>query len=148
MRYRADQHLRRATDFLHIRTHGRRYDCGAFVLWHVKRLPERARAKPNADSPSSGELECTVGDPPARLGVVASKSSVGNAVARARAKRRLREVFRAHQTLVPDGTDILLVARGTLNGLEYTALEQRFMDACRKLFPTAARTPITPPRAD
>ena len=74
---------------------------------------------------------------PARLGVVASRSAIGNAVQRARAKRRLREVFRNQQQRVPDGYDILLVGRSSLNRLEYPEIERRFVDACRKLFPSA-----------
>ena len=51
-------------------------------------------------------------DSAARLGVVASRK-VGNAVERARAKRRLREVFRLNRHLLPPGfrADIVLVAR-------------------------------------
>ena len=140
MRFRADQHLRRALDFQHIRAKGRRFDCGAFVLWYAPRLPERPKPGVAVDPVSTAV--------PARLGVVASRAAVGNAIARARAKRRLRELFRAHQRAIPNGMDILLVARGALNGLEYGALEQRFVDACRKIFPPAP--PATPlfPRAD
>jgi ribonuclease P protein component len=148
MRYRADQHLRRASDFQHIRTHGRRYDCGAFVFWHVSHPADLLRA---GDSPLASQEPSVLTTPShlrARLGVVASKSAVGNAVARAKAKRRLRELFRAHQAMIPAGIDILLVARGSLNGLEYAALEQRFVDACRKLFPHAARTSTPPASAD
>ncbi|OAM89011.1 hypothetical protein AW736_08905 [Termitidicoccus mucosus] len=71
---------------------------------------------------------------PARLGVVASSSAVGGAVRRARAKRRLREIFRRNQHLVPPGCDILLVARRAINQLEYRVMEQRFIDACRRIF--------------
>lgn len=51
-------------------------------------------------------------DSAARLGVVASRK-VGNAVERARAKRRLREVFRLNRHLLPPGfrADVVLVAR-------------------------------------
>jgi ribonuclease P protein component len=145
MRFRADQHLRRALDFQHIRAKGRRFDCGAFVLWYVARLPERQR------TPAETKCEPMVAfaaPAPARLGVVASRAAVGNAIARARAKRRLRELYRGHQSLIPPGTDILLVARGALNGLEYAALEQKFRDACRKLFPPAPPAVPIPPRAD
>jgi len=143
MRYRAEQHLRRALDFQNVRTRGRRFDCGGFVLWFASRPPERVR--PDVIPASApGPIPAT----PARLGVVASRAAVGNAIARARAKRRLRELFRAHQGLVPSGTDLLLVARSSLNGLEYAALEQRFVDACRKLFPPAHPAISTSPRAD
>ena len=120
MRFRAEQHLRRQLDFQHVRTHGRRHDCGAFMLWHAR----QATAETDASPPKA-----------ARLGVVASRAAVGNAVQRARAKRRLREVFRHHQELVPAGHDLLLVARNSLNRLEYREIERKFVDACRKLFP-------------
>ena len=45
-----------------------------------------------------------------RLGVVASRK-VGNAVERARAKRRLRELFRRNRDAFPGSDDIVLVAR-------------------------------------
>ena len=56
----------------------------------------------------------TLPDSSLRLGVVASKK-VGNAVERARAKRRLREAFRLHRTLFSATTDdVVLVARRSL----------------------------------
>lgn len=129
MRFRAEQHLRRALDFQHVRTHGRRHDCGAFMLWYARQAVPPAA--PNAAENMSDDST------PARLGVVASRAAVGNAVQRARAKRRLREAFRHQQTLVPPGHDLLLVARGSLNRLEYREIERRFTDACRKIFPAA-----------
>lgn len=151
MRFRAEQHLRRQSDFQHVRTHGRRHDCGAFMLWYARQAPPPASpvAKPGSPPPVAGSasdptpVAGSVSNPtphppaPARLGVVASRSAVGNAVQRARAKRRLRELFRAHQQRVPDGYDILLVARHAINRLEYREIERRFTDACRKLFPSA-----------
>jgi ribonuclease P protein component len=142
MRFRAEQHLRRQLDFQHVRTHGRRHDCGAFMLWYARQAapapsntaaadPDPASALPVLPPPAAPDKPR-----PARLGVVASRSAVGNAVERARAKRRLREVFRAHQQRVPDGYDILLVSRHSLNRLEYREIERRFVDACLKLFPS------------
>lgn len=127
MRFRAEQHLRRQLDFQHVRTHGRRHDCGAFMLWYAR------QAAPVAGSTS--DASAVAAPSPARLGVVASRAAVGNAVQRARAKRRLREVFRRHQMSVPAGYDVLLVARGSLNRLEYREIERKFADACRKIFP-------------
>lgn len=139
MRFRADQHLRRASDFNHVRTQGRRYDCGAFVLFYAPR--RAAEAVPAAadgasrDGAGSGAPAPVVEVGPARAGFVASRSAVGNAVERARAKRRLREGFRAHQAAFPAGVDFIFVARRSLNGLEHAALDRRFGDLCRKLFP-------------
>lgn len=110
-RLRRGQRVKRNADFLAARTEGRRLDCGVFqLIWH---------RRPGA----------TV----ARVGVVASRVAVGNAVQRARAKRRLREVFRRHQDRVPAGLDLVLTARATLLRCEFTEIEQRFLSACAKL---------------
>jgi len=69
-----------------------------------------------------------------RLAVVASYAAVGNAVKRARAKRRLREVFRRNQQLVPAGHDVMLVAKRSLNDAKFSVIEQKFADACRRVF--------------
>jgi len=119
MRFRPEQHLRRPGDFRTVREQGRRLDCGAFTVWFFR----------SADQPVPPTLP--------RVGVVASIASVGAAVQRNRAKRRLRAVFRAHQALVPAGSDLLLVARAAVNRLDYPALEKKFTDACRKLVPPA-----------
>jgi ribonuclease P protein component len=133
-------------DFQHVRTHGRRSDCGAFMLWYCRQCPPAPTPSPAANTgerqiasePVKTPASVTSKHTPARLGVVASRSAVGNSPQRARAKRRLREVFRAHQKLVPPGYDLLLVARSSLNRLEYCEVERRFVEACRKIFPTAS----------
>ena len=117
MRFRPEQHLRRQSDFRVIREEGRRLNCGAFMLWSLRREPAATT--------------------PPRVGVVASTSAVGAAVQRNRAKRRLREVFRHHQASVPAGCDLLLVARNSLNRLAYAEIEQKFLDACRQIKPAA-----------
>jgi len=66
--------------------------------------------------------------------VVASHATIGNAVKRARAKRRLRELFRRHQQLVPPGHDVMLVAKRSLNAADFSVIEQKFTDACRRIF--------------
>ena len=118
MRFRAEQHLRRQTDFRSLRAQGHRVDRGAFTLWWRQR--EAAELAP----PSV-----------VRVGVVASIAAVGPAVLRNAAKRRLREIFRRHQDLVPPGRDLLLVARASLNRLEFAEAEAKFVDACRQLAP-------------
>ena len=146
MRFRAEQHLRRQLDFQHVRTHGRRSDCGAFMLWYCRQCPPEQTPSVATISGELKQVVTPVKTPasvtskpaPARIGVVASRSAVGNSPQRARAKRRLREVFRAHQKLVPSGYDLLLVARSSLNRLEYCEVERRFVEACRKIFPSAS----------
>jgi ribonuclease P protein component len=113
LRFRASQRVKRNADFRAAREQGRRIDCGAFMLtWRVR------------SEPALG---------PARVGVVASRAAVGGAVERNRAKRRLRELFRQHQALVPAGLDLVLTARAAVLRLPLAELEQRFAYACRKL---------------
>ena len=119
MHFRPEQHLRRQDDFRSVRTQGRRLDRGAFTLWW-RRRGDAAPTPP----------------PLVRVGVVASIASVGPAVCRNAAKRRLREVFRRHQELVPPGTDLLLVARASLNRLKFAEAEAKFIDACRQMAPS------------
>jgi ribonuclease P protein component len=114
MRLRAGQRLKRSVDFRAVREQGRRMDCGAFQLtWRVR---------PAGEAPG-----------PARVGVVASRVAVGNAVHRNRAKRRLRELYRRNQHLVPAGFDLVLTARAALLRLEFTEATARFIQACEKI---------------
>jgi len=142
MRFRAEQRLRRQLDFRAARERGRRIECGGFTLWYVRRtnpLPA-AEAPPSEATPSGIVASQETSSPPpknfsrARVGVVASTASVGNAVRRNRAKRRLRDIFRRHQDLVPADIDLLLIARNSVNRVEYAELERKFVETCRRLF--------------
>lgn len=138
MRFRAEQHLRRQSDFRDAREKGRRQDCGAFTLWWYRR-PSVVAAEPasvpnNTTAPSAPVVP--IHGP--RVGVIASTAAVGKAVQRNRAKRRMRAIFCQHQALVPADIDLLIIARNALNRLEYRQLEQKFVEACRKNFPPAS----------
>jgi ribonuclease P protein component len=101
MHLRAGQRLRRNDDFRAVREQGRRLDCGAFLLtW----------------APRPGSAPAAV----SRVGVVASRAAVGDAVHRNRAKR------------------LVLTARAALLRLEFAEVEQRFTAACQKLVPKPA----------
>jgi ribonuclease P protein component len=121
MRFRSEQHLRRQSDFRAIREHGRRYNCGPFTLWCLRREPVAG-----AD-PATTPLR--------RVGVVASTASVGHAVLRNRAKRRLREIFRRHQESVLPGCDLLLTARSAMVDAPLPELEKKFVEACQRVAP-------------
>ena len=117
-RLRAQQRVKRNADFQAVRAQGRRIECGAFLLTWCRR-----QAPANATQP--------------RVGVVASRASVGDAVHRNRAKRRLREVFRRHQESVPAGVDVVLTARPAALRLELPEMERRFVEACGRIAPPA-----------
>jgi len=156
MRFRAEQHLRRQRDIRSVREQGRRLDCGAFTMWYLRRPacvpsekslsqepagpelpPSENVAQPNAPTAQTSSRPPRMDKPvPAdlrRVCVVASTAAVGNAVARARAKRRLRELFRNHQDTVPPGYDLLLIARQSINRLEYREIERKFVEACPRI---------------
>ena len=108
-----------------MREHGRRINCGAFTFAYLKRDSVSEFSSHPAEVKPEGK----------RLGVVASTAAVGHAVLRNRAKRRLREVFRRNQQVVPPGFDVLLTARNAVTTWPFTELEQKFVEACRQLMP-------------
>jgi ribonuclease P protein component len=75
----------------------------------------------------------------ARVCVIASTAAVGGAVRRNRAKRRLREIFRRHQQVVPAGCDLMLIARAAVTDRPMPELAAKFTDACGQIPP-----PVSP----
>lgn len=67
-----------------------------------------------------------------RLGITVS-SKVGNAVVRARIRRRLRELFRKRRSKLPVGLDLVLIARTAAATVEFSALERSFDSIAHKL---------------
>lgn len=84
-----DRRIRRRSDFVRVQAKGLRATSAHFVLLVVKR--EEAG--------------------PARLGIVVTKK-VGNSPQRSRIKRLVRECFRLWPGFVPDGIDLVVIARG------------------------------------
>jgi ribonuclease P protein component len=114
MRFRPEQHLRRQSDIRGVREQGRRLDCRAFTLWWRHRGDTGDQKTP-------------------RVCVIASSAAVGGATQRNRAKRRLRELFRHHQTAVPAGCDLLMIARAAAVDWPMAELEKKFTEACRHI---------------
>ncbi|MCA9601365.1 MAG: ribonuclease P protein component [Polyangiales bacterium] len=54
-----------------------------------------------------------------RLGITVSKKVSAKSVQRNRVKRLVREVFRRHRDLVPEGVDLVFVAKASAVGLGY-----------------------------
>ena len=93
MRLPRERRLRRQGDFSRLRSAGVRLECGSFFL-------------NTGPSPT--------GSGPSRLGIVAAKAQLPLAVDRNRAKRLVREMFRACPGLFPDGWDVVIVVRKSL----------------------------------
>ena len=66
-----------------------------------------------------------------RLGVVTSKK-IGGAVERSRARRLLRESFRQHQHEFAQPVELVLVARNSIAGKEFAAVEKDFLTALKR----------------
>lgn len=66
-----------------------------------------------------------------RLGVTVS-SRVGNSVVRSKVKRRFREIFRHRRALLPDGCDVVMVARAGADEASFQELEKLFEAAAVK----------------
>lgn len=112
MRLRPGQHLRRQSDIRDVRQQGVRVDCRAFTVWWLQR-PEAVSIR--------------------RACFVASTQAVGKAILRNRAKRRMREIFRRHQGLLPASCDMMLVARSQVNNWPFAQVDRAFTDACGRM---------------
>jgi ribonuclease P protein component len=68
-----------------------------------------------------------------RVGVVASRK-VGNAVARNRAKRWMRELFRRNKDLLVHPVDLLIVATPAMKEATWPELRESYLQAVGKIF--------------
>lgn len=133
MRFRPEQHLCRQRDIRITRETGRRIEGRAFTVWWRSRAPDRAPDRLAAPSPPPAS---TPAHHRPRVCVIASTAAIGHAVLRNTAKRRLREVFRRHQQLLPADIDLLLIARSGAVTWPMPELDRKFSEACRLIAPT------------
>lgn len=66
-----------------------------------------------------------------RFGVVASKK-VGNSVLRNRARRRIKEIYRIHETDLKQGYDIVIIARVAIHQSTFDELEKSILKLLKK----------------
>ena len=116
--------LRQRRDFLYVQHKGVRQVMKHFIL--------QAAVQPSLNA-SQPEIFC-------RTGVTASKK-VGNAVARNRAKRRMRALFsKLECDHAPTGIDYVLVARHTLVHAAWTELLSEFSIAAKRIHKKLIKT--------
>jgi ribonuclease P protein component len=101
--------IKQGRDFSRIRQEGQRMTIGCLI----------ANWRPSTEGTAS------------RLGVITS-SRIGNAVARSRARRLLREAFRLHQHDLNTAMDLVLVARNSIVGKGLADVEKDFLTMMRK----------------
>ncbi len=103
--------LKNSADFKRLARSGKKCVLPAFIL--------QAQRRPDAAAPF-------------RLGLTVSRK-VGNAVARNRAKRRLRALVRLYETPEKlEGWDIVLIARATAQERDFALLKQDFTQGLEK----------------
>ncbi len=101
-----ERRLKQGRDFARIKAQGKRVVKGCLIAnWLV--LPGAATS---------------------RIGVITSKR-VGEAVARTRARRLLRETFRLHQQDFAQPVELVLVARPSIAGKSFVEVEKDFLTA-------------------
>jgi ribonuclease P protein component len=109
LRFGRASRLAQNRDFTRLRNQGERLVLGCLVAnWN--KLSEGTRSK---------------------LGVVTSKK-IGNAVARNRARRLLRETFRRHQRDFSQPVELVLVARNSITSKDFAGVEKDFLNALRR----------------
>ena len=109
LRFGRAARIKQARDFARIKQRGERIAIGCLIAnWQA--LPTAARS---------------------RVGVVTTKR-LGNAVARNRARRLIREMFRLHQHDFATGVDLVLVARPSIVEKGFAAVERDFLTTLRK----------------
>jgi len=101
--------LAQSRDFARIRLAGNRIVQGCLIAnWNC--VPEASASK---------------------LGVVTSRK-IGAATVRSRARRLLRESFRLHQHDLAQPVELVLVARNSIAGKPFSAVEKDFLTALRR----------------
>lgn len=80
----------------------------------------------------------TDSDPEIRYGVITSRR-VGPAVVRNRVRRRLREIFRLHQSEIQPGHKIVAIARPTAATVTFQRLESDWLQLARRASIVCAR---------
>ena len=108
-RFGRTSRIKQRRDFIRARQDGERLTFGCLII-NWRRL--------TADTQS-------------RLGVITSKG-VGGATARSRARRLLRESFRLHQHELVRPIDLVVVARPSIDGKDFIAVERDFLISLRK----------------
>lgn len=100
--------LKQRRDFLRVQQSGHKHHVRNFLVFVAPR-PEDAKL----------ELATEVAaDKPTRLGITVTRK-IGNAVARNRIKRLVREVFRRNRSRLPEGLDLVWVAKQQAAQVEY-----------------------------
>lgn len=115
--------LRRASDLRYVRLKGRRWSSGLFVL---------------IVAPRHADLDTQE----TRFAIVAGRR-VGNAVARNRLKRRMREIVRHQLPEIRPGFDCMLIARTPASQANFTEMEADILSLLGRASLIVLNRPVT-----
>lgn len=106
--------IKNSNEFSSIRSLGLR----RVMPYFITQLKFAESNKPATDTVSS-----------TRLGIIASRR-VGNAVQRNRGKRIIRRLFYKHRSLMPSGSQLVVILRLGFNKVSFAQLENDFLESC------------------
>ncbi|MFO1487436.1 MAG: ribonuclease P protein component [Verrucomicrobiota bacterium] len=109
LRFIPAMHIKQGRDFSRVRESGQRLVMGCLIANWLELPP--------------GSVT--------RLGVVTS-GKIGNAVVRNRARRLMREAFRLHQNELLKPLDLVLVARHSISGKDFSGVEKDYLTTLRR----------------
>ncbi len=104
-------HIRKRTDFLQIQKKSKKVNTKNFLVSYVPSL---------------------IGTTDVRLGIVAT-TKIGNAVARNRAKRLVREAFRRHKENFSQGLDVVVICYKGIHLFSQSDIDQEMILAAKKI---------------
>jgi ribonuclease P protein component len=137
-RPRPFERLTKRSDFL-AAAKGRRFHTSRLTIQAFR----RPLSEPDGVEGGSGGLACGP-DPAPRFGLTVTRKT-GNAVARNRIKRRLREALRRSAALVGmPGIDYVIVARREALDASFDRLVADLEEGLRRSSPKPARAPSSP----
>ncbi|MCG8527973.1 MAG: ribonuclease P protein component [Opitutales bacterium] len=114
MRFGWQTRLARSSEIDRVFRNGRRQNCGAFLLITCRRENVSGQSTP-------------------RMCVIASRRVSKRAVDRNRLKRRMRALYRLNQSIIPEGYDLVMIARNSMMNSKFAELDRRFKKACAQL---------------
>jgi ribonuclease P protein component len=122
--------IKQRREFLQVQQGGRKHHVRHFIVFVSPRSTREPAGAPTDPSPTLV---------PTRLGITVTRK-IGNAVERNRIKRLVREVFRLHRARLPEGLDLVWVAK-------QQAAQASFADVLADFEALARRSDLTRARA-
>jgi ribonuclease P protein component len=124
---RKESSLRRHADYQRVYREGKRQSLPLMTYFYAGRKPQNVSVDGAAEPSRTLQVEIPPGP---RVGLTAGKV-LGNAVARNRIKRRMRQAIRHVQTELTADVDVILHPRRTVLEVEFSQIERDVQRAFR-----------------